>query len=92
MRDFEVHTQTMFKLIKDYAESQGLLLQLSALLLVREVSIEVETEAASGKPLRMAILGEDASMAIQTIQYAIQILTVELHTVAQQTLGHIPEA
>lgn len=96
MKDFEVHTTAMFKLVREYAEHHKLMDQLSGLLIIREVGAGSDQDAeanTAAKPVcRMAIQGEDASVAIQTIHYAAQILTQELRSVAQQTLGTTPEA
>lgn len=96
MKDFEVHTTAMFKLIKDYAERNQLMDQLSGLLIIREVGIGADrnsqAETTTKPACRMAIQGEDSSVAIQTIHYAAQVLTNELRSVAQQTLGTTPEA
>lgn len=92
MKDFEVHTTAMFQLIRKYAEQHQLVDQLSGLLIIREVGDPAEQSSESPPKCRMAIQGEDPSVAIQTLHYAAQILTAELRSVAQKTLGQTPEA
>jgi hypothetical protein len=89
MKDFEIHTNAMFQLVKDYAQNHDLCNDLSVLLLIREIQ---DPEHLEMSPLRMAIQGENSPMAIKTIHYAAQILTTELRDIAQQTLGQISNA
>lgn len=91
MKDFERHTDAMFQLVKDYATQNGLLNELSALVIIREVQDPAqaapEPKAPGESTLRMAIQGETPDVAIQTIHYAAQILTAELRAVSQNALG-----
>lgn len=95
MNDFQRHTDAMFELVKEYATRNGLLKELSCLLIIREVQDPAEAAAppnASGESnLRMAIQGETADVAIQTIHYAAQILTAEIRSISQSALGQ-PQA
>jgi len=86
MEDFERHTNAMFQLVKEYASNNGLLQDLSCLVIIREVqnSTQAMPEPKSGESsLRMAIQGETTDVAIQTIHYAAQILTAELRAITQ---------
>jgi hypothetical protein len=95
MNDFQRHTDAMFELVKDYATKNGLLKELSCLMIIREVQDPAQAAPApnaSGESnLRMAIQGETPDIAIQTIHYAAQILTAELRAVSQSALGQ-PQA
>lgn len=84
MRNFDEHSAAMFKLLKDYAEEHHIAAEMSALLLVREVTAEDAGQC------RMALQGEDPTVAIQTIHYAAQILMAELQQV--QSALQTPEA
>lgn len=82
MKDFEVHTAAMLELLKGYAQGHCIMSEMSALLIVREVSKE---KLPAGTALRMAIQGEDAPTAIQTIHHAAQILAQEVTNKLNET-------
>lgn len=88
MENFDHHTNAMFQLVKEYATKNGLLQDLSCLVIIREVQnpAQVGTEPKGSSALRMAIQGETPDVAIQTIHYAAQILTAELRVVSQSAL------
>jgi hypothetical protein len=89
MKDFEIHTNAMFQLVKNYAQSHNLCNDLSVLLLIREIQ---DPEHLEMSPLRMAIQGENSALAIKTVHYAAQILTAELREITQKALGQTPDA
>jgi hypothetical protein len=83
MTDLKKHGDAMLQLIRDYAERQGFLEEMSGLLIIREALKPDEPE----RPLNMVITGEEPSLAIQTLHYAGVILTAELRELTKQAIS-----
>jgi hypothetical protein len=83
MSDLSKHANAMLELIKDYAKQQGIFEDVSGLLIVREVQKPGEPD----RPLNMAIMGEEPTVAIQTLHYAGVILTSELRALTTRAIG-----
>ena len=75
MQNFEEHCQTMLTIVKRYATEQGIIDQMSGLLIFREVG--QPEQLPDGKP-RMVLLGEDAPIALVTVHQAAKVLTDKL--------------
>lgn len=88
MKDITPHVPQMLELLKDYATREGLLDDISCLLIVREVQREDEPE----HPLKMAVVGEDCAAAIQTLHYAAKVVTDTLRETAAKVVAGGPEA
>lgn len=87
MNDLSKHASAMLELVKDYAKQQGIFEDISGLLIVREV----QRPGVPERPLSMAIMGEDPTVAIQTIHYAGVILTTELRAITNQAINAGPK-
>lgn len=84
MTDLSKHAAAMLELVKDYAKSQGIFEDISGLLIVRELQKPGEPD----RPLNMAIMGEDPTIAIQTVHYAGVILTTELRSLTTKAINN----
>jgi hypothetical protein len=94
MKDFEIHVSAMFELVKNYAIERQLVEEMSALLIVREVSKPQQPGAAAPatpQPMQMAIHGETPDVALGTIHYAAQILTNEIRDTTKKRIGSEPQ-
>jgi len=69
MQEFERHVDMMFHLVHDYCEREGLLHEISGLLIIRQV------EPDTGRPTAMAIVGEPTPVALMTCHAAIDLLS-----------------
>lgn len=84
MKDISPHVPQMLELLKDYATREGLLDDISCLLIVRQVQSKDEPD----QPLKMAVVGEDCGTAIQTLHYAAKVVTDALReTTAKVVAG-----
>jgi formate dehydrogenase assembly factor FdhD len=75
MKDFDRHSKAMLTLLEGYATREGIINDMSGLLIIREVSTDPSVKAET---LQMSIQGEDPPVAIQTIHTAAKILANEL--------------
>jgi len=79
MQEFERHVDVMFHLVHEYCEREGILHEMSGLLIFRHV------EADTGRPIGIAIVGEPAPVALMTCHAAIDLLSRDaLHEQAAQ--------
>jgi hypothetical protein len=69
MQDFERHIDLMFHLVREYCEREGILHEISGLLIFRLI------EPDTSRPLAMAVIGEPAPIALMTCHAAIDLLT-----------------
>ncbi len=89
MKDFEQHTAAMLELLKGYVQGHGIIAEMSALLIIREVGTGKEPPGTS---FRMSIQGEDTPTAIQTMHHAAQILSQELVNTTSTKLSETAKA
>lgn len=69
MQDFSNHVDVMFNLVREYCAREGILHEISGLLIFRLV------EPDTSRPLAMAVVGEPAPIALMTCHAAIDLLS-----------------